>query len=50
VYKDVWKPAIGEKLHTEQQPDNAVNEFAMKVVKKRETVGDLPSDYLQILW
>ena len=33
VYKDVWKPAIGEKLHAEQEPDNAVDKFAMKVVK-----------------
>ena len=31
--KDVWKPAIGEKLHVEQEPDNAVDKFAMKVVK-----------------
>ena len=33
VYKDVWKPAIGEKLHAEQEPDNAADKFAMKVVK-----------------
>ena len=32
-YKDVWKPAIGEKLHAEQEPDNAVDKFAMKAVK-----------------
>ena len=25
--------AIGKKLHTEQEPHNAVNKFAMKVVK-----------------
>ena len=31
--KDVWKPAIGEKLHAEQGPDNAVGKFAMKVEK-----------------
>ena len=36
VYKDVWKPAIGEKLHPEQEPDNAVEKFAMKVVKNNE--------------
>ena len=36
VYKDVWKPAIGEKLHAEQEPDNAVDKFAMKVVKNNE--------------
>ena len=35
VYKDVWKPVIGEKLHAEQEPDNAVDKFAMKVVKKQ---------------
>ena len=34
MYKDVWKPAIGEKLHAEQEPDNAVDKFAMKVVNK----------------
>ena len=31
VYKDVWKPAIGEKLHAEQEPDNAVDRFAMNI-------------------
>ena len=36
VYKDVWKPAIGEKLHPEQERDNAVDKFAMKVVKNNE--------------
>ena len=35
-YKDVWKPAIGEKLHAEQEPDNAVDKFAMKVVKNNK--------------
>ena len=36
VFKDVWKPAIGEKLCAEQEPDNAVDKFAMKVVKNNE--------------
>ena len=36
VYKDVWKPAIGEELHAEQEPDNAVNKFAMRIVKSIE--------------
>ena len=34
--KDVWKPALGEKLHGEQESDNAVDKFAMKVVKNNE--------------
>ena len=50
MYKDVWKPTIGEKLHAEQEPDNAVDKFAMKVVKNKETVGHLPHEYLRILW
>jgi len=36
------KPAIGEVLHVEQELDNAVNTFAMKVVKNNETVSHLP--------
>jgi len=33
VCKDVWKPAIGEILHAEQELDNAVDKFAVKVVE-----------------
>ena len=36
VYKDVWKPAVGKKLHAKQEPDNAVDKFAMKVVKNNK--------------
>ena len=36
VYKDVWKPAIGKKLHAKQEPDNAVDKCAMKVVKNNK--------------
>ena len=49
VYKDIWKPAIGEKLHAGHKPDNAVDKFAMKVVKTNETVCHLPRKYLRIL-
>ena len=41
VCKDVWKPAIGEILHAQQELDNAVNKFAVKVVKNNETVDHL---------
>ena len=47
-YKDV--PAIGEKIHAEQELDNAVDKFAKKVVKDNETVGHLPREYSRILW
>ena len=47
--KDVWKPAIGEKLHAEQKLDNAVDKVAVKVVKNNETVGHLSHEYSRIL-
>ena len=46
----VWKLAIGEKIHAEQELDNAVDKFAEKVVKDNETVGHLPRKYSRILW
>ena len=50
MYKDILKPTIGEKLHAEQEPDNAVDEFAVKVVKNDKTLGHLPREYSRILW
>ena len=48
LYKDV--PAIGEKIHGEQELDNAVDKFAEKVVKDNDTVGHLPCEYSRIFW
>ena len=50
VYKVVWKPAIGEKLQADQELDNEVDKFAVKVVKNNKIVGHLPREYSQILW
>ena len=36
--EDVWKPTIGEILHAQQELDNEVDKFAVKVVKNSETV------------
>ena len=47
--ENVWKPAIGEILHTQQELDNAVDKFAVKVVKKNETVDHLLCEYSRIL-
>ena len=48
--QDVWKPAIGKILHAQQELDNAVDKFAVRVVKNNETVGHLLCKYLRILW
>ena len=48
VYQDVWKPAAGEKLHAEQEFDNLMDKFAVKVTKNNETVGHLPREYSRI--
>jgi len=47
--KMLGKPAIGETLLAEQKLDNAVDKFAVKVVKNNETGGHLLCEYLQIL-
>ena len=44
----VWKPAEGEKLHAEQEFDNLIDKFAVKVTKNSETVGHLPHKYSRI--
>ena len=36
------KLAAGEKFHEEQEHDNTVDEYAVKVVKNSETLGHLP--------
>ena len=41
---------ISEKFHAEQELDNAVDKFAVKVAKNNKTVGHLPCEYLQFLW
>ena len=48
VYQDVWKPAAGEKLHAEQEFDNLMDKFAVKVTKNNETVGHLSREYSRI--
>ena len=44
------KPAVGEIPHSEQEPDNAVEKLAGKVVQNSETVSHLQCKYLRILW
>ena len=42
--------AIGEKLQVDQELDNEVDKFAVKVIKNNEIVGHLPHEYSRILW
>lgn len=49
VYQYVWKPAAGEKRHAEQEFNNPMDKFAVKVIKNNETVGHLPCEYSQVL-
>ena len=38
VCKDVWKPAIGKMLHAQQELDNAVDKFAVRVTTKQSAI------------
>jgi len=44
------KPAVDKILHAEQEPDNAVDKLAGKVVQNNETVSHLQCKYSRILW
>ena len=39
VYKDIWKPSIGDKHACKREFDNCFDKFAIKVVNNGETVG-----------
>ena len=49
VCKDVWKPAIGKILHPQQELDNEVDKFAVKVVKNNKQLTIYLCEYLRIL-
>ena len=50
VYKDLWKPSIGEKLVARREFNNPMDKHAVKVVKDDETVGHLPREFSRIAW
>lgn len=50
VYKDLWKPSIGEKLVAKQELDNPMDKHAVQVMKGNETVGHLPREFSRIAW
>ena len=37
VYKDIWKPSIGDKLACEREFDNCADKFAIKVVNNGDS-------------
>ena len=48
VYKDIWKPSIGDKLACEREFDNCFDKFAINVVRDGETVGHLQREFSKI--
>ena len=43
VYKDVWRPVIGEELRCQREEDNPRDPYAVTVTKSRiEVVGHVP--------
>ena len=50
VYKDIWKPSIGEKLVAKREFNNPMDKHAVKVVKDDETVSHLPREFSRIAW
>ena len=50
VFKDLFKPSIGEKLVANREFNNTMEKHAMKVVKGDEMVGHLPRKFCRIVW
>ena len=50
VYRDVWKPSIGEKLVAKREFNNPMDKHGVKVVKGDKTVGHLPREFSRIAW
>jgi len=54
VYKDIWKPSIGDKLTCEREFDNCFDKFVSQVVNNGETVGHslrkFSFDFVLVFW
>ena len=42
VYKDIWKPVVGETLICEMEPDNTKDQYAEKITSSGRVVGHVP--------
>ena len=42
VYKEIWEAAIGEELDCRREPSNAIDRYAVAVMKSGTVVGHLP--------
>ena len=50
VYKDIWKPSIGDRLACEREFNDCFDKFAIRIVNNGETVGHLPRKFSKIAW
>ena len=44
VYRETWKPFVGEKLDTAMEPNNVMDKYAVAIFQERQkhVVGHLP--------
>ena len=50
VYKEIWTPFIGEKLHLEQEFGNRYDHCAVIIKKEVTTVGRVPRNMSMYFW
>ena len=48
VYGDIWEAVIGEELDCQRDPSNAIDRYAVAVVKSGTVVGHLPKKLSRI--
>ena len=42
IYKDIWRPTLGERLMCEREPENAYDQYSISVIKNDTIVGHIP--------
>ena len=48
IYKQIWKPLVGEILTLEQEEDNNHDKFAVSLFKNATVLGHGPREFLQV--
>jgi len=49
-YMDIWNPVLGEELPLQREPENAINEQAVVVLKDSQIIGHVARQFSSIVF
>ena len=50
IYKQIWRPLVGEILTLEREEGNNHDKFAVSLLKHTTVLGHVPQVFLRVLW